>query len=207
MSFILESRHLCFSYGVHPILENFSCQINSGEKIAILGESGCGKTSFLRLVAGLERPKSGEIYLRGHLVSGPNNFIEPSRRGLGYVFQNFALFEKVNVSKNIHYGCQNESHNEEAQKLISLMNLKQHLDKKPHQLSGGERQKVALARSLAQKPDILLLDEPFSSIDPSQTDYLIDELKELFIELQVTALMVTHSREESKRFSDRVIEF
>jgi len=202
---ILECKNLCFSYPGKDVLKGFGCEIFPGERVSLLGQSGCGKTSLLRIFAGLEKPVSGDVLLRGEVVASSNQFVPASDRNIGFVFQNFALFEKISVEKNIYYGCKTKAHKEEAEKLIGLMKLGEHLQKKPFQLSGGERQKVALARSLAVKPDIIFLDEPFSSIDPGQTEFLIKEIKELFANLGVTALMVTHSPDESRLFSDRVI--
>ncbi len=204
---ILSCQNLCFSHGDKKIISDLNFQMFSGEKVALLGESGSGKTSFLRLCAGLEKPDSGIIELRGQKVFGPDVFVPPQERKIGFVFQNFALFDKINVKNNILYGCKTTEHFVEAQRLIETFRLSDHLKKYPHQLSGGEKQKVALARSLAVKTDLIFLDEPFSSIDTSQTTYLIEEMKELFSVLKVTALMVTHSAQEAELFSDRIEVF
>lgn len=204
---ILSAKNLHFSYGEKKILNNFSCEVQKGERLCYLGASGCGKTTFLRICAGLEKPTSGEVILRGTKACGDNTFVHPSKRKVGFVFQNFALFEKISVQKNIEYGCQKPEDFDEAKKLIGLLSLESHLNKYPHQLSGGEKQKVALARSLALKPDVILLDEPFSSIDTDQTEYLIKEMTELFEKLKVTAVMVTHSKEEARQFATRVETF
>ena len=202
---ILEAHNLCFSRGGKQVLYNESLSLEKGERVALLGPTGCGKTSLLRLLSGLERPDQGEIWLRGELVAGPQTFVKPKDRRVGFVFQDLALFEKISVKKNIFYGCQTEEDFHQAGALIRLMGLQTLLDKNPSQLSGGEKQKVALARSLALKPDLIFLDEPFSSIDAHQTDFLLGELRALFTELKLTALMVTHSMDESKAFADRVL--
>jgi len=204
---IIEFQDVDFYRGELPILESVNCQIQKGERVALFGSSGSGKTTFLRLCAGLERVNKGHIFLRGVEVSGPGKFTPPGERKIGFVFQNYALFEKVKVLKNILYGCKTLSDKEEAYRLIKLMDLSQHLEKWPMQLSGGERQKVALARSLALRPDIILLDEPFASLDPEQSRFLIGEMKTLFSRLNVTAVMVTHSEEEAHLFAQRIFKF
>ncbi len=206
MNTIMECQNLTFSHPGKSVLKNFDCAIEKGELVALFGPSGCGKTSLLRLFAGLVQPEGGAIYLRGEKVADANTFVKPEIRRLGFVFQSFALFEKVTIKKNIFYGCKTQEDHQRAEELIGLMNLPSHLEKYPHQLSGGEKQKVALVRTLALQPDILLLDEPFSNIDPSQTDFLIGEMKSLFKELGVTALMVTHSPQVSQLFADRTIQ-
>lgn len=203
----LKAKDLHFSYGDKAILKGFECRVEKGERLTFLGTSGCGKTSFLRLCAGLEKPDQGSIFLRGKLVSDESTFLPPGDRGVGYVFQHFALFDKISVEQNIHYGCKTMEHKHHAKELIELLKLESHLHKKPYQLSGGERQKVALARSLCLRPDLLFLDEPFSSIDPRQTSYLIDEMLGLFEKLGVTVVMVTHSLSEAKQFASRVEQF
>ncbi len=207
MSVAMECRNVNFSHPGKQVLRDFNCRIDSTEAVAVLGPSGCGKTSLLRLLAGLARPDSGQILLRGEVIADVHTFVPPEKRSVGFVFQNFALFEKVSVERNIFYGCKTAADKEEARRLIDLMNLQSHLQKKPYQLSGGEKQKVALARTLALRPDILLMDEPFSSIDPGQTQFLIKEIKTLFKELKITSLMVTHSLQVSEKFADRIIQF
>ena len=189
------------------IFKNLDCFIEKGHLVSLPGANGVGKTSFLRLCAGLERPTQGWIKLRGKMVAGERVFVPARHRGIGFVFQDFALFEKVNVKKNILYGCKTQEHRAQAQHLIKLMGLERHLKKFPGQLSGGERQKVALVRSLALKPDIMFLDEPFSSIDQSHTKDLIREIKNLFLDLKITAILVTHNQHESEMFSSRELDF
>ena len=203
---VLEWKNLKFSFDKTCVLNGFSGSLEKGHRLALLGSSGCGKTTFLRLCTGLENPQEGEIYLRGEKVACKTSSVPPHLRSVGYVFQNFALFEKISVQKNIYYGCKSKEDRDEADKLIDLFKLKSHLHKRPHQLSGGERQKVALVRSLALKPDVIFMDEPFSSIDPEQTNFLIDEIKQHFQTLGVTAVIVTHSKDEADRFADRVIQ-
>lgn len=205
MTNLVQFKEVDFARGMRPIFSKLNCQVDFGERLALVGPSGCGKTTFLRLTAGLERVKSGQILLRNRPVDDGRLFVPPRERQLGFVFQNFALFERVTVRENIFYGCRTEAHNQEAQRLVALMKLESHLSKTPLQLSGGERQKVALARSLALRPDLLLLDEPFASIDRDQTQTLIDELVRLCTDLKITAIMVTHSPEEADRFATRTL--
>ena len=208
MSFpMIECKLLCFKRGVRNILENFNCSIEKGHLVSLLGPNGSGKTSFLRLCAGFERPTGGEIKLRGKVVANSGVFIPVSQRGIGFVFQNLALFEKVSVEKNIFYGCKTKAHRDEAGRLMDITGLREYLKKFPGELSGGERQKLALVRSLAVKPDIMFLDEPFSSIDANQTKTLIEEIKKIFEDLKITAIMVTHSKRESELFSSHTLGF
>jgi ABC-type Fe3+/spermidine/putrescine transport system ATPase subunit len=207
MDNILEFRNVNFCYNERFIIKDLSTVIKPGERVSLIGPSGSGKTTFLRLAAGLEKPRSGEIFLRGQKVADEKIFVPASQRGVGFVFQNFALFEKVSVEKNIYYGCKTQENRQEAQRLIELMGLQIHLKKYPSQLSGGERQRVALVRSLAIKPDLIFLDEPFSSIDPRQTLFLINEIKQVFTQLNVTALMVSHSMSDAENFSSHLMKF
>jgi iron(III) transport system ATP-binding protein len=206
-AYAIEFKGVSFKRDQRFILNNYSCQIQWGERLAIIGASGSGKTTFLRLCAGLERLHAGQIFLRGQQVDGDSIFQPPHQRHIGFVFQNFALFEGVKIKHNIYYGCKRSEDYQEADRLIQLMGLENHLNKRPSQLSGGERQKVALARSLALKPDIILLDEPLSSIDAHQSEYLINEMISLFDRLSVTAVMVTHSPQEAQAFATRKLEF
>ena len=204
---MIGCESLGFKKKSRNIFENFNCSIKKGQLVSLLGSNGSGKTSFLRLCAGFERPTQGEIRLRGQVVANREVFIPASQRGIGFVFQNLALFEKVSVEKNIFYGCKTKDHRNEARRLTDLMGLQGHLKKFPNELSGGERQKLALVRSLAVKPDIMFLDEPFSSIDRNQTEILIGEIKKLFKNLEITAIMVTHSERESELFSSHTLNF
>lgn len=207
MTSVLELKQVSFSYDKQQVIKNLSLQVKKGERVAISGPSGCGKSTFLRLCAGLEKPQQGEVFLRGQLVAGSNTWVPAKKRQVGYVFQNFALFERVTVKKNIFYGCKTEKDKTAAYKLIELMSLGAHLNKEPHQLSGGEQQRVALARSLAVQPDLLFLDEPFSNLDASLSFALVTEFISLFEALGITSLMVTHSKKEADSFATRVLNF
>ncbi len=204
---MIECQSLGFKRKSLSLFENFNCSIEKGHLVSLLGSNGSGKTSFLRLCAGFEKPTRGKIKLRGQVVANRDIFVSASQRGIGFVFQSLALFEKVNVEKNVFYGCKTGNHRDEARRLTDLMGLQGHLKKFPGELSGGERQKLALIRSLAVQPDIMFLDEPFSSIDRNQTESLIEEIRTLFKSLEITAIMVTHSERESKLFSPHTLNF
>ena len=204
---ILELKDLSHSYdGSEISLKNISLTVNKAEKVSILGPSGSGKSTLLRLIAGLEKPYSGTITIQGKVVSDQDHLVAPEKRNVGLVVQNKALFPHLTVQKNIGFGIKN---NQEKTKIISdLLNLFkiEHLSNKyPHEISGGEQQRTAIARSMAPGPELLMLDEPFSALDRELKEELYTELNQIFKERQQTIMLVTHHLDEAKVLSDKQI--
>ena len=204
---ILELKNLSHSYGGSEIsLKNISLTVNKAEKVSILGPSGSGKSTLLRLIAGLEKPYSGTITIQGKVVSDQDHLVAPEKRNVGLVVQNKALFPHLTVEKNIGFGIRK---NQEKTKIISdLLNLFkiEHLSNKyPHEISGGEQQRTAIARSMAPGPELLMLDEPFSALDLELKEELYTELNQIFKERQQTIMLVTHHLDEAKVLSDNQI--
>ena len=180
--------------------------IEKGHQAALLGPSGSGKTTILRMIAGLDRPDDGDILVEGKRI----NEIPGSRRGIGFVFQNYALFRYMTVEKNIAFGLeiQNQSKKEikeRVDELLELTSMKDLGKRYPHQLSGGQRQRVAFARALAPNPHLLLLDEPFAAIDAKVRRELRNWLKEMIGQVGVTSIFVTHDQEEAMEVADTII--
>ena len=204
---ILELKDLSHSYdGSEISLKNISLIVNKAEKVSVLGPSGSGKSTLLRLIAGLEKPYSGTITIQGKVVSGQDHLVAPEKRNVGLVVQNKALFPHLTVEKNIGFGIRK---NQEKTKIISdLLNLFkiEHLSNKyPHEISGGEQQRTAIARSMAPGPELLMLDEPFSALDRELKEELYAELNHIFKERQQTIILVTHDLDEAKVLSDKQI--
>lgn len=198
---MLEVRNLQKNYPNFSVFVDF--KLKKGEFFSLLGPSGCGKTTTLRLIAGLEKPDSGKILLSGEDITN----LPPQKRKFGLVFQNYALFPHLSVSENILYGLSKESNEmkkERLEEMLELFKLTELKDRSIRRLSGGEQQRVALARSLATKPRLLLLDEPFAALDPSLRQSLREELKTLQDKLDLTIVFVTHNQEEALSLSDRV---
>jgi ABC-type Fe3+/spermidine/putrescine transport system ATPase subunit len=199
-------------YGGHGGVEDLSLEISMGESVVVVGPSGSGKTTLLRLVAGLERPDAGEIWLDGRKVAEPrrNNVPAPERK-VGFVFQDLALWPHLSAFDNVEFaahsagqgGAERTSRINEILRLCRVEPLL--ADRYPHQLSGGEQQRVALARALVGSPQLLLLDEPFSSLDRDLRVMLRTELASLRRQLQLTAIYVTHDPEDAEALGDRTI--
>ena len=198
--------------GAHPALTDVSLDVSPGDAVVILGPSGCGKTTLLRLIAGLEVPDAGTISAHGVPVAGPGrNLVPPHERGLGFVFQELALWPHLTVKENLGFvlGSARMPRAERApreQRALEMMRIGHLGGRYPHQLSGGEQQRVALARALVAQPTVLLLDEPFSSLDAELRATLRTELTQLRRNLQVTMVYVTHDREDAAALADRVVE-
>ena len=203
----IRCQGLSKSFGAVPAVADVSLALEPGEILAMVGPSGSGKTSFLRLVAGFEVPDAGEITLERRAVAGPGAWVPPESRRLGMVFQEYALFPHMTVVQNVAYGLSGRpSHTRarRARQMLELVHLAHVAERFPHQLSGGEQQRVALARSLAPQPVALLLDEPFSNLDPQLRVQLRAELRGILRSSGVTSIYVTHDQEEALYMGDRV---
>ncbi len=201
----LRINNLDHAYGATKVLESLNLEVELGESVALLGPSGCGKTTLLRTIAGLDRPLAGEIFLGDRLVTSQNKFIAPEQRKVGMVFQDWALFPHLNVRRNVAFGLARSNRNAEAvAEVLDLVGLAGFEDRMPAELSGGQQQRVALARALAPRPQILLLDEPFSNLDSSLRATVRTEVRQLLLELGITTLLVTHDQDEAFVMGDRV---
>jgi iron(III) transport system ATP-binding protein len=177
--------------------------VERGEVVALLGPSGCGKTTLLRLVAGYERPDGGEVVLEGRPVTG-TGWVPPERRRVGMVFQDYALFPHLTVAGNVGFGVARRQRRRRTAELLALVGLDGYERRYPHELSGGQQQRVALARALAPGPAVVLLDEPWSNIDPLLRASMREELAGILRATDVTVVLVTHDREEAFSLADRV---
>ena len=204
---ILEIKDVSHSYGNNETtLRNVNFQVNKGEKVAILGPSGSGKSTLLRLIAGLEKPQSGSISIKGEIVSTKDLVVAPEKRKLGLVVQEKALFPHLTVKENITFGIKKRSDkNKTVSELCSLFKIDHLADKYPHEISGGEQQRTALARSMAPNPELLMLDEPFSALDQELKQALYSELSQIFEERKQTILLVSHDLKEAEVLSQRQI--
>ena len=204
---ILELKNLSHSYdGSEISLKNISLTLNKAEKVSILGPSGSGKSTLLRLIAGLEKPYSGTITIQGKVVSDQDYLVAPEKRNVGLVVQNKALFPHLTVEKNIGFGIRkNQEKTKIISDLLSLFKIEHLSNKYPHEISGGEQQRTAIARSMAPDPELLMLDEPFSALDRELKEELYAELNQIFKERQQTIMLVTHDLDEAKVLSDKQI--
>jgi len=199
-------------YGGHGGIEDVSLEVSMGESVVVVGPSGSGKTTLLRLVAGLERPDAGEIWLDGRKVAEPRrNTVPANERKVGFVFQDLALWPHLSAFANVEFaansaGQPGTERTSRINEILRLCRVEPLLaDRYPHQLSGGEQQRVALARALVGSPQLLLLDEPFSSLDRDLRVMLRTELASLRRQLQLTAIYVTHDPEDAETLADRTI--
>jgi iron(III) transport system ATP-binding protein len=200
----VEVRDLVADYGAGPVLRGVDLTVAGGSVLALLGPSGCGKTTLLRCVAGLERPTGGSIRIGDRDVTAGRG-VPAERRRVGMVFQDGALFPHRTVLKNVNYGIRSGPlRDEQARQALRLVGLEEKHDRMPGTLSGGEQQRVALARALAAEPAVVLLDEPFSSLDAALRVQLRGEVRRLLGDVGVTAVLVTHDQEEAMSFGDRV---
>lgn len=202
----LELRHLSRSFGSVAAVNDASLDVDPGQFVSVLGPSGCGKTTLLRMVAGLVQPSAGEIWLDGSRIDQ----LPPYRRSMGLVFQNYALFPHLSVRGNIAFGLEMRREGREEIRrrvgdVLDLVRMPALGDRRVRQLSGGQQQRVALARALVIRPNILLLDEPFSNVDAKLRVQLRSELSELQRKLQITTLFVTHDQSEAIALGDRLI--
>lgn len=205
---LIEIKNVCKSYHSHAILNDISFSVQSGEFLTLLGPSGCGKTTLLRMISGFEQPTSGEIYLNGQCV----NHLPPQKRDVHTVFQSYALFPHLSVFENVAFAlrCQRIAKDELTQRVnesLRLVQLDTFASRNIKQLSGGQQQRVAIARAIINRPQVLLLDEPLSSLDYSLRQAMQYELKQLQKTLNMTFIFVTHDQEEALSMSDRIVIF
>ena len=205
---VLEINNLSHGYNENnEFLQNINLDISSGEKVAILGPSGCGKSTLLRLIAGLEKHNTGDIKINGQLVSSNNFLTPPEKRNIGLVVQEKALFPHLSIHANISFGIKKDKEkNTIVSDLLNLFKIEDLKNKYPHEISGGEQQRVALARSLAPNPKFLMLDEPFSALDKNLKESLYEEISEVFSRKNSTILLVTHDNSEAQIMTDRQIK-
>jgi len=203
----LRVEHLSLRYGRLAALADLSFDLERGSILCLLGASGSGKSSALRVIAGLQRPASGRIIIDDEVVAADGHHVEPERRQVGMVFQDFALFPHLTVRANVAFGIRHADRAQAGSTVATLLRdvgLGDRADHYPHMLSGGERQRVALARALAPRPRILLMDEPFSSLDPRLRDHVREQTVDLLRRTGTTTILVTHDPVEAMRVADRI---
>ncbi len=201
----VDIAHVEHAYGESTVLHDVNLHIASGSSVALLGASGCGKTTLLRIIAGLERAAHGSVRIGDVLASDGSTWVPPERRKVGMVFQDWALFPHLTVAANVGYGLPRaERKGTRVSRALKLVGLADLGDRMPATLSGGQQQRVALARALAPEPAVLLLDEPFSNLDSSLRVEVRTEVHRLLHELQITSVFVTHDQEEAFVLGDEV---
>ena len=204
---ILKVENLSLSFKDQEVLRNINLSLDLGERVSILGDSGSGKSSLLRCIAGFENINKGKISLKNQIVSSETFMLPTEKRGVGMVVQEKALFPHLTVKKNILFGIESNSNkNEIVSELAELFKIEKLLDKLPGQISGGEQQRVAFARSLAPSPSLLMLDEPFSALDDKLKQELYYELDKIFEKQELSILLVTHDREEAQILTSKSIK-
>jgi iron(III) transport system ATP-binding protein len=201
----LECRALSKRYGQVQALEEVDLTLPRGQVLALLGPSGCGKTTALRLITGFDSPDSGTITISGQRVFQPGRSVPPEKRKVGMVFQEGALFPHLTVEQNVAYGLPRRADRKErVHEVLGLVGLENLCHRMPHELSGGQQQRVSLARALAPQPEILLLDEPFSNLDPGLRDQVRRDVREILRASNATAIFVTHDQEEALFIGDAI---
>jgi iron(III) transport system ATP-binding protein len=203
----LQLTDLSCSYQGKTILDGLSLNLENNEILCLLGPSGCGKTTALKAMAGLMPTTGGQVFIDGQQVNGKGVFVPPEKRNIGMIFQDYALFPHLSVAGNVGFGIRKMAKAQVAERvneLLALVKLEGLGERYPHQLSGGQQQRVAIARALAYSPQLLLLDEPFSNIDTQVRYELIDEIRDILKSQKMSAVFVTHSKEEGFAFADKM---
>lgn len=205
----IELDHITKRYASQPkpAVDDLSLEVGEGELLVLLGPSGCGKTTTLRMIAGFERPETGTIRIGDEVVANGGPWVPTERRGVGIVFQDYALFPHLTVAQNVAFGILKMPRRERGQRVeavLEAVNLGEYAARYPHELSGGQQQRVALARALAPQPRVLLLDEPFSNLDPELRIALRYEVRSIVRRSGITTVLVTHDQSEAFALADRV---
>lgn len=197
-----------FNNSIKPAVNALDLQMNKGEIITLLGPSGCGKTTTLRMIAGFEQPSSGLIKIDNRVVYGQGQFVPPEKRGIGMVFQDYALFPHLTIEKNVMFGLDHlkmRKRKERAKEVLNLVGLSEYGNRYPNELSGGQQQRVALARALAPNPHVVLMDEPFSNLDAGLREKMRYDVTTILRKANTTAIIVTHDQKDAFAVSDRVV--
>ena len=205
---VLELEDIHYQIKHTRIISGLSLTLNAGEILCLLGASGCGKTTVLKLIAGLISPDRGSIRIAKQLVDGAT-YVPTQARNIGFVFQDYALFPHMTVAENIAFGLNKLGKREQTdivKRCLALVDMSNFAERYPHELSGGQQQRVAVARALAPNPKIILMDEPFSNIDSHLKANIIQELKSIFKAQGVTVIFVTHSQTEASMFADKTVK-
>lgn len=202
----LEIRNITRRFGGRDVVRDVSLSVMPGQVMCLLGPSGCGKSTTLRIIAGVERQDAGDVLVDGEVISDADYHAPPEERGIGLMFQDFALFPHLSVAENVAFGLSGSKTEKRARvvELLERVRLPQHIDAYPHELSGGEQQRVALIRAIAPRPRIMLMDEPFSGLDNRLRDGVRDETLEILKEEGTAVLLVTHEPEEAMRMADEI---
>ena len=204
---VLDVKHIECQYRDHIAVHDVSLHVNEGDLLCLLGPSGCGKTTVLRAIAGFESISRGEIYIRNERVSASGFTKPPEKRRIGMVFQDYALFPHMNVHDNVGFGLRDLHRSDRLkriQEILAIVDLGSYGERYIHELSGGQQQRVALARALAPKPDLLLMDEPFSNLDVEMREYLSQEVRRILKSQGTTAILVTHDQLEAFAVGDHI---
>lgn len=202
----LEVENLVKSYGNNPVIKNLTFSIEKGQLISFVGESGSGKSTFLKCLSGLENINSGKVILNNKIINDKNLFVKPQIRKIGYVFQDYPLFPHLNIRENICFNLE-KRYFKNFEDIVKLTNLKQLLERYPHEISGGEQQRVSIARSIIREPDLLLLDEPFSNLDANIKYSIRDEICKIIKKTNTTTILVTHDINDALNISDKILIF
>ena len=203
----LKVKNLVKHYSTEfPIIKDLSFSVDKGELISFLGESGSGKTTFLKCLAGLEKINSGYVELNGKVLNDNIKFESPQKRKIGFVFQDYPLFPHLTLKENIIFNLE-KKFNKNLESILKLTGLKFLLERYPHELSGGEQQRACIARALIREPDLLLLDEPFSNLDTTIKDSMREEIYRIIKKTKTTTILVTHDIKDALNISDRILIF
>ena len=204
---LLNLKEVYFEVNSNLVLEDINLDIDEGNFVSIIGKSGSGKTTLLKIISGLKKQTKGTIVLNDKILSNDDIFVEPEDRKLGLVVQEKVLFPHLNVQDNVEFGiASDDKKNEKCIEMLKKFHISNLIDKYPHEISGGEAQRVALARTLVTKPSVLLLDEPFNGLDQGLKDEIYPDIKRILKENKMTTIMVSHDLNEVKSLSNKIYE-